>query len=335
MFETFKLFKPYRFIVPVAALLLASTQAATAQTQNPQPARPGSINYVEGNATIGSQTLNADSAGKVELEKNQTLNTQDGKVEILLTPGVFLRVAENSAVKMVSPDLANTEVALEGGRASVEVLDISKNNNIRIDLNDSSTQLVNKGLYEFDASQNRIMVYKGKAEVNYGSQKTILGGERQLTLNQGGKLKAQGFDTRRDEDDFFRWCALRSGYLSEASVDEARVEIGNGPGWYGPSWYGPGWYWDPYFLSYTYLPGDGIFYSPFGWGFYSPLYVYRSPYFFNGFYGRGLHRFGEYHYPYGHGFEPRGGFHGGGFHGAIGGGGFHGGGVHAGGGGHR
>ena len=39
MFETFKLFKPYRFIVPVAALLLASTQAATAQTRE-SPARP-------------------------------------------------------------------------------------------------------------------------------------------------------------------------------------------------------------------------------------------------------------------------------------------------------
>jgi hypothetical protein len=181
------------------------------------------------------------------------------------------------------------------------------------------------------------MVYKGKAQVNVGSQNVTLGGERELTLNQGGKLKGQEFDTRKSEDDFFRWCALRSGYLSEASVDQARVEIGNGPGWYGPSWYGPGWYWDPYFVSYTYLPGDGIFYSPFGWGFYSPLYVYRSPYFFNGFYGRGIHRFGEYHYPYGHGFEPRGGFHGGGFHGAIGGGGgFHGGGGgHAGGGGHR
>src|SRR5579862_9473985 len=182
------MFKKSLLFVSVLGLALTFTGTASAQAQNPLPARPGSVNYVEGNATIGPQALTADSAGKVELEKDETLNTQDGKVEILLTPGVFLRVADNSAVKMVSPDLANTEVALVGGRASIEVLDISKNNNIRVDLNDSSIRLENKGLYEFDASQNRVMVYKGKAEVDVGGQKISLGGERQLTLNQGGKL---------------------------------------------------------------------------------------------------------------------------------------------------
>ena len=135
--------------------------------------------------------------------------------------------------------------------------------------------------------------------------------------NTGGKLKAQDFDTRKYEDDFFRWCGLRSGYLSEASVDEARPYLGSGPSWYGPAWYGPGWYWVPNFLVYTFVPADGIYYSPFGWGFYSPIIVYRSPFFFYGYYGHGPHRFEDFHYPFGDGFEPRGGFHGGGFHGLV------------------
>ena len=215
---------------------------------------------------------------------------------------------------MVSPDLANTEVAIEKGRAAVEVLDIHKENNIRIALNDTSTKVLDKGLYDFDAVQNQIRVFKGKADVSAGGQKVTLTNEREISLNTSGKPKAQKFDARNYEDDFFRWSALRSGYLSEASVDEARVNVGVGPGWYGPGWYGAGWYWDPNFLTYTFLPADGIFYSPFGWGFYSPIFVYRSPFFY-GFYGHGLHRFDEPHYPYGHGFEPPGGFHGGGFHG--------------------
>ena len=170
--------------------------------------------------------------------------------------------------------------------------------------------------------------------MNYGSQKTILGGERQLTLNQGGKLKAQGFDTRRDEDDFFPGARCDPAiYPKPAWMKLA----GNrqSTGWYRPSWYGPGWYWDPYFLSYTYLPGDGIFYSPFGWGFYSPLYVYRSPYFFNGFYGQGSIDSVNITILTAMASSRAAVFDGGGFHGAIGGGGFHGGGVHAGGGGHR
>jgi len=306
------------FYILGLGMILAMMGAAAAWAQNPRPGRPGSINYVEGRASIGAQTLGATSPGSVELEKDQTLSAEDGKVEILLTPGVFLRVADHSSVKMISPGLANTEVEIVSGRAIIEVLDIHKENNIRIDLNDSNTKLVNKGLYEFNAGENEIRVFKGKAEVNAGDQKVTLGSERQVALNKGGKLKAQNFDTRKSEDDFFRWCGLRAGYLSEASVEEARLYIGYGPGWYGPGWYGAGWYWVPNFMLYTYIPADGIFYSPFGWGFYSPIVVYRSPFFFFGYYGHGPHRFEDFHYPYGHGFEPRGGFHGGGFHGPAG-----------------
>jgi len=282
-------------------------------TRDAQPARPGSINYVEGKASIGTQELGPNSAGTIELEKGQTLTTEAGKVEILLTPGVFLRVADNSSVRMVSPSLANTAVAIEKGHAAIEVLDIRNENDIRISLDDTSTKLLSKGLYEFDAAQDQIRVFKGKADVYVGDQRITLTSERELGVNASGKLKAQNFDSRKYEDEFFRWSALRSGYLSEASVDEARVYVGMGPGWYGPSWYGPGWYWDPNFFVYTFLPANGIFYSPFGWGFYSPIFVYRSPFFYWGS-GPGPHRFEDFHYPYGHGFEPRGGFNGGGFH---------------------
>ena len=308
------------FSALILGYLLAIIGPGTAWSQTrPQaghPARPGSINYVEGQAAIGTQELGADSAGSVELERGQTLTTKAGKVEVLLTPGIFLRVADDSSVKMVSPGLADTEVAVETGSAMVEVLDIHKENNVRINLGDANAKLLDKGLYDFDAGQNEIRVFKGKADVYAGSQTITLKSEHELALNTSGKLKAAGFDTRKYEDDFFRWSALRSGYLSEASVDEARVYVGVGPGWYGPGWIGPGWYWDPNFLVYTFLPADGIFYSPFGWGFYSPIIVYRSPFFY-GFYGPGLHRFNDFHYPYGHGFEPRGGFRGGGFHGPV------------------
>jgi hypothetical protein len=307
------------FRVAAAGLVLAMNLSGVVwgQTQNSHPARPGSVNYVEGLASIANETVSPNSVGSVELDKGQSLTTQAGKVEILLAPGVFLRVADNSTVKMISPDLANTVVELVKGRAMVEVLDIRKENNIEIDQNDVSTKLLKNGLYDFDADHEQIRVFKGAVQVHAKDQSMKLTGERELALNTSGKLKTQGFDTRQYEDDFFRWSALRSGYLSEAAVDQARVYIGPGPGWYGPGWYGAGWYWDPWFGVWTFLPADGIFYSPFGWGFYSPIFVYRSPFFFYGYYGHQPHHFGEFHYPYGHGFEPHGGFHGGGFHGAA------------------
>lgn len=75
-------------------------------------------------------------------------------MELLLTPGVFLRVADGSSVKMISPGLADAEVELQKGRASVEVLDIRKENNIRVNLNDTSTKLIHTRLYEFDTDRN-------------------------------------------------------------------------------------------------------------------------------------------------------------------------------------
>ena len=174
-------------------------------------------------------------------------------------------------------------------------------------------KLLKNGLYDFDADHKQIRVFKGTGQVHTKGQNIKLTGEREFALD-GGKLKAQTFDTRQYEDDFFRWSALRSGYLSEATVDQARLYIGPGPTWYGPGWYGTGWYWDPWFGVWTFIPEGGIFYSPFGWGFYSPIFVYRSPFFFYGYYGHQPHYFNEFHYPYGHGFEPPGGFRGGGFH---------------------
>jgi hypothetical protein len=303
-----------KFIPVSCAFLIASLLpfAGWSQTQNSRPGQPGAINYVEGQSSIGNEQLGPNSAGSAQLQAGQTLNTQNGKVEILLVPGTFLRVDDNSSVKMINPGLADTEVEIEKGRAMVEGLDISKNNNIHVDEDGVKTKIVKNGLYGFDANEHTVRVFKGQAQVLENDKKVTLDKERELVLNTGAKPKAQNFDARKYEDDFFRWSALRSGYLSEASIDEASAYVNEGPGWFGL-----GWYWDPWFDCYTFIPGAGIFYSPFGWGFYSPIGVYRSPFYYGGYYGFGHpHRFGDFHYPYGHGIEPRGGFHGpvGGFH---------------------
>ena len=107
-----------------AVLLLSlatSLFVPAALAQNTNNARPGTINYVEGQATLNDQTLTSQSVGHAEMAQGQTVATQNGKVEVLLTPGVFLRLGTNSAVTMVSPDLTKTEVQLDRGTAEVEV----------------------------------------------------------------------------------------------------------------------------------------------------------------------------------------------------------------------
>lgn len=190
-------------------------------------------------------------------------------------------------------------------------------------------------------------------------------GGHEVSLDASGKLKTQKFDKKQyEEGDLYRWSSLRSAYLAEANVNAAGIYAENGWGPWGPGWWGADWYWDPWFDAYTFIPGDGIFYSPFGWGFYSPWWVYQAPLFGYGYGGYGYgyrpglgpgyyHHFSsDYHNwgpgphyltggNYAHGIYRGPGSTGGGFHsgprmmsggfGRVGGGGFHGGGFHGGG----
>ena len=315
-------FKAITWMLSLAAL------SATAFGQNANSASPGTLNYIEGQASIEGRPVSSQSVGNTKLEAGQVLATANGKAEILLTPGIFLRLGDDSTVQVVSTDLTHTEVRLEQGRADVEVDQIYPQNTILVDLKNGQTQLLKNGLYAFDAGNATVRVFDGKAAVYPGANlqanvKPIdVKGGHQLVLN-GDLVKPQGFNKDQAKaDPLYKWSSLRSNYLGQANLNLAEEYAGYS-GFY------PGWYWAGGPFGYTWLPGDGLFWSPFGYGFYSPYYI-RGGGFIYGGYGRGF---------YGRGGYPAGGYHGGalraqggqGFHGG-GGGGFHGGG---GGGGHR
>jgi len=261
----------------IGGFFLAAMLSAPVSGTN--PALSGSLNYVEGQAQVGTEVLNAKSVGSVTLEPGQTLSTRAGKAEILLTPGVFFRTGENSAATMISPSLTNTEVGLDQGTSLVEVAELHKANLLEVKEGDSTTQLLKTGLYAFDANQGAIRVLKGEALVQDGDQQVTVKGGHELDLDASGRLKTQKFNKDTiEQSDLYRFSSLRSQYLAEANVNAAQMYIG------GNGWYGPGWYWDPWFWSYTWIPGDGMFYSPFGWGFYSPAWVWRAPGFYTGYY---------------------------------------------------
>ncbi|MGA8490224.1 MAG: FecR domain-containing protein [Terriglobales bacterium] len=274
----------------IAGFFLAVILSAPAWAidTNARSAVPGTLNYVEGKVSMGDQPLDAKSIGTAELQPGQSLTTEDGKAEILLTPGVFLRVGANSSVKMISPSLTNTEVGVDRGHAMIEVAEIHPENDIRITGAGTTAQLLKTGLYDFNLDQQAFRVFDGEARVEgNGGEVTVKGG-RQVSLNASAPLKAEKFKKKTyQQDDLYRWSSLRSAYLAEANVNASSIYVNNGWGPWGPGWWGAGWYWDPWFSAYTFIPGDGIFYSPFGWGFYSPWWVYQAPFYGYGYgYGR-------------------------------------------------
>jgi hypothetical protein len=290
-----------------AALILSlATMFTPAFAQGTGPAapgnaRPGTINYVEGNAALDGRAVTPSMTGYAAINPGQTLSTADGRAEILLTPGVFLRVGHNATVKMISPDLTRTEVEIDRGRADLEVDALYPQNDLLIDQGTAQTKMLKTGLYEFDATARDLKVFEGKAAVSpaQNANKWIdVKGGHELALTAEA-TKPHGFDKDHTEagDDLYNWSSLRASYLGQANASLLSQEYAGAPGLY------PGWAWDPYAFDYTWLPADGFLYSPFGFGFYSPAFFYGGGF---GFYGGFRGGFGGFHGGYGGGFGGRG-----------------------------
>src|SRR6266446_3754532 len=96
----------------VCALLCFTLGSLPALAQSVISARSGVIHYIEGDVAIDGASIHPKFAEFLELKSGQVLATQEGRAEVLLTPGVFLRLAENSSVRMLSNSLADTRIGV-------------------------------------------------------------------------------------------------------------------------------------------------------------------------------------------------------------------------------
>jgi hypothetical protein len=256
----------------VIGLLGTSLLAPTAQAA--RTALPGTINYIEGQASIDGNQLTIKQEGDSQLQADQILSTARGNVEVLLSPGVIVRVGNNSQLRMVSPELINPRVEVLRGEAMVEV-DL-KPKEVQLDVLErgADAMLLKEGIYKFDADEGKVSVIDGKADVTDNGASKELGRGKEVVLT-GAALKPVSFD-RKAEDQLYRWSQVRASYLAQANEASARTVYVSG-GWGGYGGYGPGWFWNPYFSTFSWLPGDGYFFSPFGYPFFSPGYVMYAP----------------------------------------------------------
>jgi hypothetical protein len=275
-------------LLSAPAWAIAPTTPPPTQRPSYKPAPAGTINYVEGEASLGEQSLTQDSIGSVEMRPGQVLTTgADGKVEVLLGAGIFLRVGDNSMARMLASNPA--EVELTQGQATVTVLP-NEPPLVLVHASGTTARLVKDGFYEFDADRRQVYVYKGEAQVQVGDRTVKVKGGRMLALSGSETLKATKFDKKQFENtELVQFSGLRAEYLAEANTDAAHSYYVNSNGWYGS-----GWYWDPAYWTYTWVPGRDYCYDPFGWGFFSPVWVVESPFLFTGFFGDfGINSFGH------------------------------------------
>jgi hypothetical protein len=185
---------------------------ATALMQSPLPAqsvvsvRSAVVHYFEGSVSIDGRALENRFGRFYDIKDGSELRTEDGRAEVLLTPGVFLRVDRNSAIRVRSNRPKDTRVEFGGGSASVEVPDGAPAGAVSILYKDYQVRFRTVGTYRIDSAPAELRVEKGKAEVATGGH-SIVAAEGQ---SAPFAVPLQARAARTSEDSFDLWATDRN-----------------------------------------------------------------------------------------------------------------------------
>ncbi len=213
-------------LLPSAAALLACFQMSA---QAVISAHSGVVHFSEGSVFLDDQPLDHKFATFPNIKEGSTLRTEKGRAEVLLTPGVFLRVDENSAIRMRSNALTDTRVDFLGGSAIIDSLDALADNHVAIFYKDTEVRFPKQGVYRLDYEPGTLQAYSGEAAVTHDG-KTSNVDESHLfffTLDLDTKKLTDGTD-----DEFYDWARERSNDISAENQLAAQNsgEVGDADG---------------------------------------------------------------------------------------------------------
>jgi hypothetical protein len=277
-------------ILSAAALAFACLPAGAQMVVS---AKSGVVNYTEGNVLLNGKAYESSLTKYEEIKENGMLSTQDGRAEVLLTPGTILRLSENADLKMITNRLIDTRVELQRGSAVVTTIQTAKDNNVTVVVNNEAVTVAKAGIYRFEAAPATLKVYRGEAMVEINGETTPVSTGRMLLLDGSGTA-VQKFNTE-DTDALDHWSRQRGQLLAMANPSTAKSLLSGGYGGYGygyGSGYGyggvgcnPYWGFNTWYGMYTYVPCSGYFRDPYGFGYWSPYAV-------SNFYYRPMPNFG-------------------------------------------
>src|SRR3954451_18990239 len=101
--------------LPGVSLAVLALAVLPAHAQTVIGAKSGVINWVEGDVFLEDKPYVAQPSQFGEVKEKMVFRTDEGRAEILLPPGVFFRVGEKAAFRMISNRLIDTRVELLSG----------------------------------------------------------------------------------------------------------------------------------------------------------------------------------------------------------------------------
>jgi len=270
----------------LVAVSMALALANAAAPQSVISVRAGIVNAAEGAVFINGQPVAKKFGTFPSLHEGSDLYTQDGRAELQLGPNVFLRVGMNSAVRMVSSNLSDTQLRILNGSAIFDSGNAPSPGSVTLLATDATILVEAPTRMRVDADPPQLRVEKGAARVTRNGAETVVQADQVLPLTGDSVVKRM---TGGNDDALEFWSLERNREIflslsTSQSLLDPGTDVGPAAGTEDLSaWLG-------YMPLSGVLPVSGIYSTqPLG-------YTYAYPYAYGYSYGYG--------YPYGYAYAP-------------------------------
>ena len=276
----------------ITMLSLAAVSVPHATAQSVISARSGLVHYFEGNVYVAGQRLEAHLGRFPVIAEGAEIRTEQGRAEILLNPGVIMRIGENAGVRMIDNDIEHTRLELLRGSAAIDCTQTGPGPALTLLFDKWNVHFLAKGLYRIDSDPAVIQVRTGRAEVASDDQQPV-------SLERGASLPLQAVlapqpPSLEHEDALSDWAIGRR--QSIMADDAISSQIDQDPAAAGDLLAGmPGVSYFPLIGLSSGAPAYGGYYDPYSTrqgGFnsiYLPGYYYRPLIYVGGGGYWGLH----------------------------------------------
>lgn len=247
-------------------------------------AKAGGVNYVEGKVMVAAKNKRSGYLLKGDtVEIGDKVSTgADGKAEILLNPGSYVRLAENSSFEFLTTSLDDLQLKLNSGSAMFEVI-ADDEFKIAVNTPKADFSIISTGVYRVSVlndGSGKISVWKGKAQVGDINPTEIKAGKEAIVGD--GELVIAKFD-RDEKDALENWSKTRAKDLAKVNSRLQRQDLRNTliSGFGASRWnmynsFGL-WVFDPFFGSYCFLPFGYGWNSPYGYNYGRDIWHFRLP----------------------------------------------------------
>jgi hypothetical protein len=177
-------------------------------------ASAGVVEYFEGAVLVDNHRIEHNGAVFPSLNNGSTIRTERGRAELLLTPGAYLRLDENSTVRMISNSLTDTRLELTQGSAIFDNANTKSLGDLVLTADRSDVRFPNQGVYRINLDIEELEVYSGEAEVSHNSKVSKVDPSHLFYLAL--ETETPKFDDGTT-DEFYDWAQNRSSVLESQS----------------------------------------------------------------------------------------------------------------------